>query len=849
MALCVGLVACSASTLPDPVTLTPTSPEVRLATSTRGTLSWSLAREGVVRLSSHRGDGPQQAAVAFGVVQGADPKRYYDPEEADGVTGLVWHAAETVRAARSERGAVVLEVVLTPGPGVATVRFSPSDLVGVSIEVSATGVTGDIVFTRLGVTAPPGPLYGGGESFSGFDGRGRVWPMQFRVDGSTDSGFNERHVPVPFVTDKRGAAVFVEEKRPGAFDLARTTPNRMALTFAASRLRAHLFAAPSASDAVAALSRKTAMPRLPPAWSFGPQQWRNEHRDTAEVLADARAMRELGIPGSVVWIDNPWQTAYSTFTFNPVKYAGAREAIAELNRIGYRVIVWTCPYLNDSDDSAKRPGMTTDNLALFEDAKARQLLVRFADSGAPFTVPWNWGRGASVDFSTAPGLELFAGLMRRVVDVGVEGFKLDYGEEVIPELLGYRLGLRFNNGEDESTMHAEHAIGFHRAARQALGAAGKDGFLLGRASGYGGQAHVDAIWPGDLDADDTLGGEGRVGGLRGALSGAVSLAMSGFPSFGSDIGGYRGRDPSEALLLRWAAMQAPLPIMQLGGGGPHHNPWLPPYTAAAVEGYRRLARLHLDLFPYLYGLATRASQYGTAYVLPPAAAYPDDPAQELEADAYVVGPALYVAPIVSETAMSRTVRLPAGARFMNVGASLTGRAVHAGGAPFEVAMPPGELPLFLRIGASLPLGEPALHTLAPSADPAVVSAEARPRRLRVLWAPGPSTAATYVAPSPASVVGMTAPLELHAAGPQLRLVGLRQNLARLVVDAAHETNTATPRTVRVSTGDGSGVRVLTAQDASDPWTCDACARLDPSTNTLSIGLAEVGDGTRLELLP
>jgi alpha-glucosidase (family GH31 glycosyl hydrolase) len=91
----------------------------------------------------------------------------------------------------------------------------------------------------------------------------------------------------------------------------------------------------------------TARPAVPPRWAFAPQQWRNEHRSSDEVRDDAQQMRALGIPGSTMWIDNPWQTGYNTFTFDEQRFVGVDALLAELRALGYRVVVWSTPYLLD----------------------------------------------------------------------------------------------------------------------------------------------------------------------------------------------------------------------------------------------------------------------------------------------------------------------------------------------------------------------------------------------------------------------------------------------------------------------------------------------------------------------
>jgi hypothetical protein len=100
--------------------------------------------------------------------------------------------------------------------------------------------------------------------------------------------------------------------------------------------------------------------------------------------------------------------------------------------------------------------------------------------------------------------------------------------------------------------------------------------------------------------------------------------VSGYPFFGSDIGGYREGTPTTEVLIRWAQYAALGTIMQLGGGGPSHNPWdTALYPAPALDVYRTYARLHLDLNPLLWTLALAAGADGTPVTRPCGFVYPD----------------------------------------------------------------------------------------------------------------------------------------------------------------------------------------------------------------------------------
>src|SRR5262249_28485428 len=156
----------------------------------------------------------------------------------------------------------------------------------------------------------------------------------------------------------------------------------------------------------------------------------------------------------------------------------------------------------------------------------------------------------------------------KVTSIGAAGFKLDFGEEVVPDLGGSIIPLELAAG-DNQMLHNRYAAGYHQAYLGALPPG--DGFLITRAGAWGEQATNTAIWPGDLDSDftehgvDNGSGKVNVGGLPSAISRGLGLSVSGYPFYGSDIGGFRGV-PNTETLVRWAEYAALGTIMQLGGG-------------------------------------------------------------------------------------------------------------------------------------------------------------------------------------------------------------------------------------------------------------------------------------------
>lgn len=661
------------------------------------------------------------AAIEIGSAPGGDT-RWHAPIAPD-PPNVTWHALDLGLDAVSET-----EGTLTDGAGhVARIVLGAIDdgVIRARIEVESGG--DDVALVRARFADDGGAYHGLGERFGGADARGSIVPMQLALADAQarTSGTNEHHVPIPFVVSSSAWGLFVETREAGAFDVASSAEDEVRATFEGRVLDLVFFVGDRPSGVIAAYTRHTGLPILPPRWVYAPMHWRNEWSSRAQLEEDAQRIRDEDIPCTTFWIDNPWQTSYNDLRFDGARFPDAAGMLAAMRDAGYVPLLWSTPYLDAVDEGASP---TNDAEQLFVEARDAGWLVR-TRTGAPYLSPAAPGaQGGMIDFTVPEASAFWQARIAPLIALGVRGFKLDYGEDIVPEIVGARPGFRFAGDLGERELHNVYNTRYHEPYRRALDEGGGDdgGFLLVRASSWGGQRVADVIWPGDLDNDLRRAGSAEVGGLPAAISGMISLAASGFPNFGSDTGGYRGGMPDRESLLRWAEHTAFSPILQLGGAGDHHNPWL--YDAEAGAIYRALARAHMDLVPYLRAHARRASADGTPPILHPSLAYPGDRAGYSDPDAYLLGTDLFVAPVVEPGATSRALHLPPG-RWVHF---WTGDA-YEGASDVTVAAPIGTPPVFVRVGALLPLLPADLDTLVEVAPP-LVSPSQRPF-LRARWIP------------------------------------------------------------------------------------------------------------------
>ncbi len=657
--------------------------------------------------------------------------------------GLTWRRLDPgarMRVVASSETA--LELALAYPGATGTVTFAATRPGCFSARLAAT-VDGDqaVAFLRVRPDADAGEaFYGLGEWGDGVEHRGKLRPMQLEVDFDLESSNNENHVPVPLLIGTRGWGLFVKSVRPGAFDVARATPTGVDITYGTGTaspdgLEVHLFSADQPLDVLARYFDVAGYPGLPAPWAYGPLLWRNEHRDQAQVLDDILQIRSRKLATSGVWFDRPYATGVETFDFDPGKFPDPTTMLQALHDAGLRYGIWQAPY------TAPAGGPDAAG-AQFDFATANGFFPPVTGVSVN-----NWSK--PIDLTNPAAYAWWQANLRRYTDpfgaggYGVEGFKLDYAEDVVVGLLGRRTPWLFADGSDEGTMHHGYTMLYHQIHREVLAPEG--GFLLTRTGRWGDQVRGMIIWPGDLDATlarrgDPLPGQNTaaVGGLPAALASGIGLSASGFPFYASDTGGYRSSPPNRETWLRWVEANAVWSAMEIGDAS-SQQPWeFTPANGrdqAALDVYQRYTTLHLRLFPYAWSYATAMATTGRPIVRPFGLAHPE--VGQHPSDQFLFGDHVLAAPVISAGQRTRVVWFPPGEWI----GWWDGR-VHDGataGAGIDVAADLDTLPLFIARGGIVPMLRETIETLAPvPAGSSIESYASDPGVLSVRVAPGPT---------------------------------------------------------------------------------------------------------------
>jgi alpha-D-xyloside xylohydrolase len=203
--------------------------------------------------------------------------------------------------------------------------------------------------------------------------------------------------------------------------------------------------------------------------------------------------------------------------------------------------------------------------------------------------------------------------------------------------------------------------------------------------------------------------------MRRQIPAGIHMGAAGMPWFTTDMGGFGGGrtdDPAfQELLVRWFQMGTFMPVMRL------HGTRGPEVPIVAADGTRRLSsgsgnelwsfgdenyeilaryvRLRERLRDYTRAAMRSAHDDGQPVMRGLFHDFPGDPQAWEVGDQFMHGPDVLVAPVTEPGATSRSVYLPAGARWTDLH---TG-AVYTGGQWIEAAAPRHLVPVFTRDGA------------------------------------------------------------------------------------------------------------------------------------------------------
>ncbi len=637
--------------------------------------------------------------------------------------GAAWHrVTDLVRTRRIARGEEYTVATDEPGRTATVSAVRTQSGVRVRWQLSSSAATAEPVTVVVdALSAQPTEHYLSGSSAAYVDLRGRIRGWSPGKEGHEAGAYcqNQEQSASPFYLSSGGYGLNVDTSHVGRFAFPGATPiaddpscdtpgvpkddpvpyacpvspsayaDRVQICLKDSTLGYDVFAG-SPAQVTTAYYRTVGLPSLPPPTEFGLTKWRDVSADQEQVLADVDQFKQLGIPLSTIFIDNPWEqqppgntvrangsACNGTLKFDPTFFPDPSAMINAIHRQGVKFGLWVSPI--SSTPSASKGGGSCAGLNNV-----------WADNG------WLIPGTNYIDFTIPEARAYYVAALTKLFRLGVDMTKEDRGEE-------YRLETATLHGGSGASLYLKYPDLYESAVSAALRAVNGNDFETLVRSGVPGTAqHTHGMWGSDTTQ--------TFAGLRTELRYGITESLTGHFAWGSDTGGIDPLKPADAtnsptptLFTRWAQFSAVSPVFEVGGAGLNATPWA--YPADTVARFRDAAVLHYELFPYLYALAHQAAATGVPIIRSVGFQYPDDQAAWTQDQEFMVGPDLLAAPVTADSAEADgaagrstpvQVYLPRG-RWIDLYAG----TVVDGGRTITRPTSLDEFPLYLRAGSTI----------------------------------------------------------------------------------------------------------------------------------------------------
>lgn len=494
-------------------------------------------------------------------------------------------------------------------------------------------------------------------------------------------------VYAPFYLSSRGYGLFVRTDWPGKYDFCASNPREVQVAFEGPSLEFKIYAAANPTALVQAHARDAGLPFLPPKWSFMPWRWRDEHRMrtnyydgtpavgpfNTELMEDVLMMKAYGVPCGVYWIDRPWakgKNGYDDFEIDPGRLPNFAANVKWLESQNTKMMLWIGPfYQGKMEEEALARGY---NLAGQEPQRNNYPLVDYTNPEAKKY----WQDGVA-----------------KLLKLGVAGFKLDRAEEQIPESGPFKI----HDGRSIREQRNNYPVMYLKATYEVAKEHRGDDFVCMPRAAYTGSSPLGVFWGGDI------GGVNE--GLRASIIAVQRAAVMGYPNWGSDTCGYSRATLEQELCMRWLAFSCFTPIMEVGPTknlGFWNMPREPKYDTNVIATWRFYTRLHQKLVDYSHGHAIEASKSGIPIVRPLFLVDPKSSQAWVNWWTYQYGRDLLVSPVWAKGQRTQEVYLPAGEKWRD---AWNPEKVYTGGTTIKVKAEAHQIPIFIRAGSGVELGD------------------------------------------------------------------------------------------------------------------------------------------------
>ncbi|MEG0900504.1 MAG: alpha-xylosidase, partial [Clostridia bacterium] len=332
-----------------------------------------------------------------------------------------------------------------------------------------------------------------------------------------------------------------------------------------------------------------------------------------------QGMADRDIPLHVFHFDCYWMRGYHwcDFCWDPDTFPDPQGMLARYKARGLHICCWINPYIGQASP-------------LFAEGMQHGYLLKKTNGDVWQTDLWQAGMGV-VDVTNPAARDWYCCYLKKLMDMGVDCFKTDFGERIPVKDIAYF------DGSDALHMHNYYTFVYNKMVFELLERErGKgDAVLFARSATAGGQ-QFPVHWGGDNSA--------CYASMAETLRAGLSISHSGFGFWSHDISGFEQTAPAD-VYKRWAAFGLLSSHSRLHGSSSYRVPWM--FDDEACDVVRQFTKLKCALMPYLYGAAVEAHQAGTPMLRPMMLEFPGDPGCDTLDRQYMLGGSLLVAPVFS----------------------------------------------------------------------------------------------------------------------------------------------------------------------------------------------------------
>jgi alpha-glucosidase (family GH31 glycosyl hydrolase) len=351
-----------------------------------------------------------------------------------------------------------------------------------------------------------------------------------------------------------------------------------------------------------------------------------------DVLNYAKQVLANGMPPGVLMIDDNWSNFYGQFDFNKDKFPDAKALISELHQMGFKVMVWVCPFISPDSDPYRE--LISKKYLLLDNEN--NTIPNWKDAAKPLILQWWNGYSACLDLSnpdTKKWLQQKLDFFQQ--QYGVDGFKFDAGDAPYyksPNMLSFKKIMP----NDHSLLWAEVGLQYPLNEYRAMWK-------------MGGQPLVERL------RDKTHSWED----LSRLIPNTFAQQLVGYTFTCPDlIGGGEitsflpGKTINQKLMVRSAQCSALMPMMQFSAA-----PWRV-LDRLHLEATQKIVAIRNQKMPYIMQVMKEAVKTGEPALRPLEYDFPNQGFTNIK-DQFMLGKHLMVAPVVSEND-TREVKFPKG---------------------------------------------------------------------------------------------------------------------------------------------------------------------------------------------